>query len=74
MSVGIGMRGGVGSGGLGGLNIVSGLGGSDSAADSRAALDNTGHYDIKVLQQKAQMAEIKRWELLLYCYHVVCLL
>uniref|UniRef100_A0A0R3W3J0 Sodium leak channel non-selective protein n=1 Tax=Taenia asiatica TaxID=60517 RepID=A0A0R3W3J0_TAEAS len=60
MSMGIGIRGGIGSGGLGGLNIVSGLGGSDSAADSRTALDNTGHYDIKVLQQKAQMAEIKR--------------
>ncbi|EUB62150.1 Sodium leak channel non-selective protein [Echinococcus granulosus] len=62
MSVGMGMGSGAGSGGgaAGGLSAVSGLGGSDSAADSHAGLDNTGHYDIKVLQQKAQMAEIKR--------------
>ncbi|VUZ56904.1 unnamed protein product, partial [Hymenolepis diminuta] len=45
--------------GLGGFNAVSGLG-IDSTCDSRTGLDNTGHYDIKVLQQKAQMAEIKR--------------
>ncbi|VDM31031.1 unnamed protein product [Hydatigera taeniaeformis] len=60
MSMGMGVRGGVDSSGLGGLSVVSGLGGSDSATDSRAGLDSTGHYDIKVLQQKAQMAEIKR--------------
>ncbi|VDN09893.1 unnamed protein product [Dibothriocephalus latus] len=28
--------------------------------DSRGPVDRSGHYDIKVLQQKAQMAEIKR--------------
>lgn len=65
MSMGGGMVGAVGgsgggSVGLGGLNAASDLGGGDSTGDSRTGLDNTGHYNIKVLQQKAQMAEIKR--------------
>ncbi|VDO07851.1 unnamed protein product [Rodentolepis nana] len=59
ISGGVGSVSGGGGVGLGGMNAAFGLG-IDSTGDSRTGLDNTGHYDIKVLQQKAQMAEIKR--------------
>ncbi len=58
-------------GGGGGPNM--GGGGDSSGADSRGVLDSTGHYDIKVLQQKAQMAEIKRWEKLAFLSFVKAL-
>ena len=61
MGIGVGTSGiGGGGGGLGGPSGTSGLGGGDSAGESHGSLDNTGHYNIKALQQKAQMAEIKR--------------
>ena len=66
MGMGVGMgAGGIGGsggglGGLGGLTGASGFGGGDSASETHGGLDSTGHYNIKALQQKAQMAEIKR--------------
>ncbi|VDD75896.1 unnamed protein product [Mesocestoides corti] len=48
-----------GAAGLGGFSVNMGIGGDSYVVDSRGGLDSTGHYDIKVLQQKAQLAEIK---------------